>query len=291
MSIADSTGDRRDPRLQGVPTPLPPTTCRRLEGHVAIVTGGASGIGKATARRLYDEGASVVVADINLDGAAALAGELGESALAIWYDAADSDSVASMIDQAATHFGQLDILHNNAALLSSAHFSQDRTAIDTDFEIWDTTFAINARGYFACCKYALPHLIARGGGSIINTASVSGVRGDLASIAYGSSKAAIIGLTRYVATQHAAQGVRCNAINPGPILSEAGLENIQGEIAQAIGASTLVNRWGQPDEVAAVVAWLASGDARYVTGTTIDVEGGMLSHQPYYSDLVRMAQR
>ncbi len=260
----------------------------RLEGKVAIVTGGASGIGAASARRLAAEGARVAIGDINAEAAERLAAELGDAAIGVAFDAEDVSSVERLVETAVDHFGQLDILHNNAANLSPEHFSRDTDAVDIDFEVWDKTFAVNVRGYLAGCKYAIPHMLKHGGGAIVNTASVSGMLGDLTLVAYGSSKAAIVGLTRYVATAYGNRGIRCNAINPGPIRSAAADANIESDVSDVYGRATLVGRWGEPAEIAGAVAWLASDDASYVTGAVIDIDGGMLSHLPHVSDMLRV---
>src|SRR4051812_20817022 len=234
------------------------TNCRRLEGRVAVVTGGASGIGAATGRRLAAEGASVAIGVINGDAAALLAKELGDPAIGVEFDAGDVASVESLISATVDRFGRLDILHNNAAIMNPGHIAKDTNPVDIDFDVWDRTFEVNVRGYLAGCKYAIPHMLAAGGGSIINTASGSGVMGDLATIAYGSSKAAIIGFTRYVATIYGKAGVRCNAINPGLIRSEGGAKNVFGPMIGIMEANTLVPRLGQPEDIAAAVAYLAS---------------------------------
>jgi NAD(P)-dependent dehydrogenase (short-subunit alcohol dehydrogenase family) len=270
-------------------TPTAPV-CRRLDGKVAIVTGGASGIGAASVRRLAAEGARVAVGDINAEAADRLAAELGDIAIAVPFDAEDVGSVERLVDTTVEHFGQLDILHNNAANLAPEHFLRDTDAINIDFDVWDKTFATNVRGYLAGCKYALPHMLTQGGGAIVNTASISGMLGDLTYIAYGSSKAAIIGLTRYVATAYGHRGIRCNAINPGPIRSAASDANIENDLYDVYARATLVGRWGEPAEIAATVAWLASDDAKYVTGAVIDVDGGMLSHLPYVADMLRVQE-
>jgi NAD(P)-dependent dehydrogenase (short-subunit alcohol dehydrogenase family) len=267
---------------------LTAATCGRLEGKVAIVTGGASGIGAATVRRLAAEGARVAIGDINEPAADRLAREVGDAAIGVSFDAEDVSSVKQLVETTVERFDRLDILHNNAANLSPEHFAGDTDAVDIDFEVWDKTFAVNVRGYLAGCKYAIPHMLEQGGGAIVNTASVSGMLGDLALVAYGSSKAAIMGLTRYVATAYGRQGIRCNAINPGPIRSEAADANIESALDEIYASSTLVGRWGEPAEVAAAVAWLASDDAKYVTGAVIDVDGGMLSHLPFVADMLRI---
>ena len=257
----------------------------RLEGKVAIVTGGGGGIGAAVARRLTAEGASVVIADLFEESAERAAAPLGDSALAVQFDAADPESVKAMIDRCMTHFGRIDILHNNAAMTDPVKSPQDTTAPDIPIGIWREILDINLTGYLLGCKYAIPHMIAGGGGSIINTASNSGSAGDLARIAYGSTKAAIMGLTRYVATQHGRQNIRWNSIAPGVVLTEA-LEKTVPGLKDIIKRHILTPEFGTPDDIAALVAFLASDESRYITGENISISGGGLVHQPHYADLL-----
>jgi NAD(P)-dependent dehydrogenase (short-subunit alcohol dehydrogenase family) len=263
-------------------------TCHRLDGKVAIVTGGASGIGAATARRLVAEGARVGIGDINGEGATLLAKELGDAAIGVCFDAGEVTSVAQLVATTVAHFGRLDILHNNAAIMAPDVIARDTNPVDIDFEIWDRTFDVNMRGYLAGCKYAIPQMLKEGRGAIINTASGSGVFGDLSSIAYGSSKAAIMAFTKYVATIYGKQGIRCNAINPGLIRSEGGKKNVYGPMVDILAANTLTPRLGQPEDIAAAVAYLASDDAEFVTGAIFNIDGGITCHAPYMSDVLRV---
>ena len=262
---------------------------QRLEDKVAIVTGGAGGIGSATARRLTSEGARVAVADIDLPRAREVARAVGSDAIAVQYDAADTASIQSLVETTVKHYGRLDILHNNAAVTAPEKQSQDTTAVDIPFEIWELTLRVNLTSYLAASKYALPHMIAQGSGAIINTASGSGSHGDLARIGYGTSKAAIINLTRYIATQHGRQGIRCNAISPGLILTAAAEKTVP-ELLQMISEHVLTKRLGRPEDVAALVAFLASEDAGYINGQNITCDGGMTSHQPHVADLRKFMQ-
>jgi NAD(P)-dependent dehydrogenase (short-subunit alcohol dehydrogenase family) len=262
---------------------------RRLEDKIAIVTGGAGGIGSATARRLIAEGARVVVADIDLARAHAVASDLGPEALALQYDAAHVTSIEALVEATVRHFGRVDILHNNAAVTAPELQSRDTTAVDIPFEIWDLTLQVNLKSYMAGCKYALPHMLAQGSGAIINTASGSGSHGDLARIAYGTSKAGIINLTRYIATQHGRAGIRCNAISPGLIVTPAA-EKAVPELLRMIAEHVLTPRLGRAEDVAALVAFLASEDAGYINGENITCDGGMCAHQPHVADLRKYMQ-
>jgi NAD(P)-dependent dehydrogenase (short-subunit alcohol dehydrogenase family) len=259
---------------------------RRLEGKVAIVTGGAGGIGSAVARRIVAEGGRVAVADLKLDLAESVVAGLGDAGLAVQFDAADTDSIEAMVETTVARFGGLDILHNNAAITTVEVQEYDTNAIDIPLQVWKEILDVNLTAYLAGCKYALPHMIARGGGSIINTASTSGMVGDVARIGYGTSKAGIIVMSKYIATQYGRQGIRCNAIAPGIILTEATAKAVP-EIAQNFGKHLVLNRMGTPEDIAALVAFLAADESGYITGQCIGIEGGSQIHQPHYAEYVQ----
>jgi NAD(P)-dependent dehydrogenase (short-subunit alcohol dehydrogenase family) len=263
---------------------------RRLEGKVAIVTGGGGGIGSAVARRIVAEGGKVAIADVFEDSAKAAAEPLGDAALPIQFDAADPSSIEAMVQATVDHFGGLDILHNNAAMTDPAKHPLDTTPVDIPIEIWDEIIDINLRGYLLGCRYAIPHMIARGGGSIINTASNSGIAGDLARVAYGTSKGGIITLSKYVATQYGKQNIRCNSVAPGVVLTPA-LEATVPGLKEVIQRHILTPEFGTPDDIAALVAFLASDESRYITGENISISGGGLAHQPHYADLLAMMEQ
>lgn len=261
----------------------------RLLTKVAVVTGAASGIGAATAAALAEEGASVVVADINLEGAEKQAQSivaLGGSAAAVFVDLDDEKSIRAMIDFVVTRFGGLDVLDNNAAdtRLSS---TKDSGVEHMDVAVWDSIMHTNLRGTMLACKYAIPHMRSRGGGSIINISSGSAVTGALAPTAYGVSKAGIITLTQYVATQHGKEGIRCNALVPGLITTRA-TENsyATGEFGAMMLRHHLTPRLGKPSDVASAVVFLASNESQFITGQAISVDGGLLAHAPYHADMV-----
>jgi NAD(P)-dependent dehydrogenase (short-subunit alcohol dehydrogenase family) len=268
--------------------PLPGPHPARFKDQVAIVTGGASGIGEATCRRLVAEGAHVVIADINGERANALAAELGPCASAQTFDAANVASIQTVVLGTVARFGRLDVLHNNAALSAPAVHTRDRNAVDIEFEVWDQVMAVNLRGYMAGCKYALPTMIRQGRGAIVNTASTGGFSGDITRLAYSVSKAAVIGLTRQIATHHGAQGVRCNAVAPGLVLTP-GTHGAAADVIAVMQRHLLVPEVGLPEDIAALVCFLASAEARYINGQTYIADGGMLAHNPAMADLVDLA--
>lgn len=248
----------------------------RVEGKVAIVTGGAAGIGRETAVTLAREGARVVVADINTDGAKVTADGIGDAATAAYFDATDADSIAALVDGVMSEHGRIDIVHNNAALVGPDAWFTDSTVVDTSIEMWDRAFATNVRSIFLMCKNALPHMVAGGGGSIVNMASIGGLRGSTALTAYGTTKAAVVGLTRYVAAQHGKQGVRCNAIAPGVIQTRQLLDAVPDLPAQAL-PGVASPRVGLPADIANMVLFLASDESAFVNGETYRVDGGSMT--------------
>jgi NAD(P)-dependent dehydrogenase (short-subunit alcohol dehydrogenase family) len=256
---------------------------KRLDGKVAIVVGGATGIGKATVRRLASEGASVAIGDVNLDGAQSVVDAVqadGGRALAVQTDASQAAAMEELVARTVAEFGGLDVIHNNAALVSPDALARDQLIADFDEEFFDRAVAVNLKGVILGCRYAIPRMLERGGGSIVNTASVSGVSGMQALPIYGMTKAAVIALTKYVATQYGAHGIRCNAVAPGSTASETFRLNVPEERFAEYAAKALIPRVGEPEDIAAAVAYLASDDASYVTGHTLAVDGGRLAYLP-----------
>lgn len=256
-----------------------------LAGKVALITGGGGRIGAAVAERLAAEGVRVALGDLNLDAARAVADRLGGGALAIRFDAEDPASIAAMVAEAADAFGRIDVLHNNAALLDPAVLNRDTTAADIDIGTWDRTMDVNVRGYLIACQQVIPHMRRQGGGSIINTSSNAAAAGDLLRIAYGTSKGAIVTMTKYIATQFGRENIRCNAIMPGLILDEE-LEARVPHLAETTKRHLLLTRNGRPDDVAGLVAFFASDDAAFITGQVLSCDGGLVGHQPFFADMV-----
>ena len=237
-------------------------TGARFSGATALVTGAGSGIGAAVARRLSTEGAQVILADVSLDAVEALAHELGPGARALRLDVRDEEQVAAAMTD-------LDVLINVAGIGSTT------AAPDTSLEVWENVFAVNARGTFLCCKHAIPGMAARGGGSIVNVASIAALVGLRNRAAYCASKGAVVALTRALAIDHVADGIRVNAVCPGTVDSPwvRRLVEESGESLDALRERQPMGRLGTPEEIAEAVAYLAS--APFATGTVFVIDGGL----------------
>lgn len=259
-----------------------------LTDQVAIVTGGGAGIGRGTCALLAAEGAAVVVADLDGSRAEAVAAEIvaaGGTALGIRTDVAVEADVAAAVAAAVGAYGRLDVLHNNAAITAADHSARDVDVANMDVEIWDRTMAVNVRGHMLGCKHAVPQMIRSGGGSIINTSSGSALRGDMGRTAYGTSKAAILGLTRYVAAQYGRDGIRCNTVVPRASSPEGRVPNLPATVLERMRLLdlNLLGRSGTPEDVARVVLFLASDDSAWVTGSVLYAEGGAQAIQPWWA--------
>jgi NAD(P)-dependent dehydrogenase (short-subunit alcohol dehydrogenase family) len=244
----------------------------RLQGKVAVITGAASGIGRASAIRFSAEGAKVVVADLAEDAGAALAEEIGGSFFAL--DVTSPEQVEAMYRHALDRYGRLDVCFNNAGISPP----DDDSILTTELDAWQRVQDVNLTSVYLCCKYALPHLIEGGGGSIINTASFVAILGAATSqISYTASKGAVLSLSRELGVQFARQGVRVNALCPGPVSTPLLQELFASDPERA--ARRLVHipmgRFGRPEEIAAAAAFLASDDASFITASTFLVDGGI----------------
>ncbi|EEA04045.1 short-chain dehydrogenase/reductase SDR [Burkholderia sp. H160] len=231
----------------------------------------------------------LVVADLNLEGAQEQVRRIKDSggqAVAARVDIGDERSIDALFDLTLETWGGLDILHNNAAATSLSS-TVDAAVEVVDVAVWDDTMRINLRGTMLASRRALPLMRARGGGSIINTSSGSAQAGALGYSAYGVCKAGIENLTRYIAAQHGKEGIRCNAIAPGLIVTPVTKAYYAGEIGEMMLSHHLTPRLGQPEDIAHAVVYLASDEAAFVTGQVFNVDGGLLSHQPYYADEIR----
>jgi NAD(P)-dependent dehydrogenase (short-subunit alcohol dehydrogenase family) len=236
----------------------------RFAGRRALVTGAGSGIGEAVARGLHAEGADVVLADLSGDHARGVAAELGDRAEPVQLDVRDEDAVQAVARD-------VDVLVNVAGIGSTTN------APATTLETWEDVFAVNARGTFLCCKHAIPGMIDRGGGAIVNMASVAALVGLRNRAAYCASKGAVVALARALAVDHVGDGIRVNAVCPGTVDSPWVRRLVEevGESLDALRARQPLGRLGLPAEIATAVLYLASDDAAFVTGTAFVIDGGL----------------
>ncbi|SDO55428.1 3-oxoacyl-ACP reductase [Actinacidiphila guanduensis] len=247
-------------------------TSRRLDGRTAVVTGAGSGIGLATVRRFAAEGAHVVCVDVDAESGAKAAAEAG--GLFVQADVTDEDAVRGVFAQAVQEYGRLDIAFNNAGISPP----EDDSILTTGLDAWRRVQEVNLTSVYLCCKYAIPHMLARGKGSIINTASFVAVMGAATSqISYSASKGGVLAMSRELGVQFAREGVRVNALCPGPVNTPLLQELFAKDPERA--ARRLVHiplgRFAEPEEIAAAVAFLASDDSSFMTANTFLVDGGI----------------
>ena len=249
----------------------------RLQDKVSIITGGASGMGRVAARMFAAEGARVVVADVTEQAAQSVVDEVvanGGQAIAVAADVSKEADAKRMVDAAVDAFGRVDVLYNNAGIMPEA----DHSVIDTSVEDWDRVMAVNVRGVFLGCKYAIPKMVEQGSGSIINIASFVALIGcSNPQDAYTASKGAVLSLTRSLAVQFAPQGVRSNAICPGPVETPLLMDwLVKDEEAKRIRlARNPTGRFGKPEEIVHMAIYLASDESRWTNGAALVVDGGI----------------
>jgi NAD(P)-dependent dehydrogenase (short-subunit alcohol dehydrogenase family) len=247
----------------------------RLDGKVCVITGAGGGMGRDAAELFTQEGAKVCAADVNLDAAKETVSHCEEgTAFAQQVDVADEESVSAMMQAAKDHFGGVDVLYNNAGISPA----DDASVLDTTTDAWDRVQAVNTKGVFLCCKHGIPHLLERGGGSVINVASFVAIVGAATSqISYTASKGAVLSMTRELAVQFARQHVRVNALCPGPVETPL-LLRIFGDDPAALERRR--NHWptgrlAKAREIVNGALFLASDESSYVTGATFLVDGGL----------------
>lgn len=250
----------------------------RLEGKVALITGAAGGIGLASALRFADEGAAVACVDLDADGAthaAEAVGDAGGRAIAVTADVASAADTHRMVAETEDAFGRLDVLFNNAGIMHP----DDGDAIDTEEAIWDLTMDVNAKGVYLGCKAGIPALRRAGGGSIVNTASFVALMGAATpQLAYTASKGAVLAITRELAVVHAREGIRANALCPGPLRTELLMSLLDTEEKRERRLVHVpMGRFGEAAEMADAALYLASDESSYVTGSTFTVDGGLTS--------------
>ncbi|MGO9058616.1 MAG: SDR family NAD(P)-dependent oxidoreductase [Candidatus Binataceae bacterium] len=263
----------------------------RLLGKVAIVTGSASGIGRATATIMAREGAKVVVADYNIDGAETVAETIkrnGGEAHAMFLDATKEESVREVVAKSRERYGSVNVMHNN---VGGTVPGKDIDAAGLDLGAWDAIFDLCLKSALYGCRQVIPIMLEGGGGAIVNTASMAGESGDQTLTAYSAAKAGVISLTRSVATQYGKRNIRCNAVAPGLILTELSRKIIPPNVERIFETHNLVPRNGKPEDIGHTVAFLASDDAGFITGQTIVVDGGMFIHNPTLVDMLKLGAK
>lgn len=244
----------------------------RLEDKVAIVTGGASGIGKETVKAFAKEGANVVIADFNEKAGEQVLAEIkeaGGTAIFVKVNVADQESVVQLIERTKEAYGKIDILINNAGITADA-MTHKMTA-----ETWQKVIDINLTGVFYCTQAVLPSMLEQGKGKVINTSSVSGVYGNFGQINYAATKAGVVGMTKTWAKEYGPKGINVNAVAPG-FIATAMVEKMPDKVIEKMKSIIPLNRLGNPSDIANAYLYLASDESNYVNGTTLHVDGGIM---------------
>ncbi|MHC3819211.1 SDR family NAD(P)-dependent oxidoreductase [Streptomyces sp. DT9] len=247
----------------------------RLHEKVAVITGAGSGIGRAAAELMSKEGARVVVADHDTRAAeetAALITAAGGQALPLAVDVMEEDSIADMISATVNEYGALNVLCNH---VGGTNPRTDLDVLRVDMDEFDRAVALNMRSTLLGSRHAIPHMIRAGGGSIINTASVAALVGDVLQTSYGAVKAAVVSITKSVATQYGPQNIRCNAIAPGAVVTPALENNLPQEVVDSLKRGNALPYLGSPEDIGHTMVFLASDESRYLTGQLLVVDGGM----------------
>jgi NAD(P)-dependent dehydrogenase (short-subunit alcohol dehydrogenase family) len=245
----------------------------RLDGKVALITGGGSGMGKVASELFAAEGASVVLTDVSDGSGKATADAIGERAVYVHADVSNEADAEAMVDATVERFGRLDVLYNNAGIMPL----DDGSITDADSSIWDAVLAVNVKGVAFGCKYGIPAMIATGGGSVINVASfVAWLGAATSQTAYTASKGAVLAMTREIAVEYARKGIRCNALCPGPIETPLLLGLLSDDAKkQRRFVHIPMGRLGHAEELAKAALFLASDDSSYMTGASLIVDGGI----------------
>jgi NAD(P)-dependent dehydrogenase (short-subunit alcohol dehydrogenase family) len=249
---------------------------RGLRGKVAVIAGGGTGIGAATAVRLAEEGVSVAVGDINIDAAETVATKIiaaGGRAIAVKFDVTDDASVKALVQAAVEAYGGIDLMHANAADLSLC--LKDTDAVDVSLDLFDQTIAVNLRGHLLCTRHAIPALLKRGGGTIVYTSSGAAYVGEPERVSYAISKSGINALMRHVASRWGKDGIRSNAIAPGLVMTDNALQNMPQEAQDHMIQIGRSPRLGRPADIASMVAMLMSDDGDWINGQVISIDGGI----------------
>lgn len=257
---------------------------KRVEGKVAFISGGASGIGLSAATLLAKEGAKVVIGDFNEKGAKEAAENIvrdGGEAVGIFMDAGDQQSIQDSIEFTVKTYGAITVLVNNVGM---TNMQKDLDVVNMDLEEWDRLMNANLKSVLLGARFAIPHMQKAGGGSIINIASMSAFASDVIRTAYGSSKAAVVHLTKYIATQYGKDNIRCNGIAPGLILTPAAEKGLSEDMREMFMKYNALPYHGRPEDIGWPVVFLASDESKFMTGQTMQIEGGHYMANPTVPD-------